>query len=144
MLDLLRLRDKLKIVSAKHKRNNKREVKRYKCTFSGVDMCIGIITVILLGIKRFEKIDDLLHTETKLAQVIGLKRFFDKTYARRFLDEFTICAKVRFKHHFKIIRKYTYIVFIPFIHTRYQWYEKLSSSQTFQCSLWRKSPFRSV
>lgn len=90
MLDLLRLRDKLKIVSAKHKRNNRRKVKRYKCTFSGVDMCIGIITVILLGIKRFEKIDDLLHTETKLAQVIGLKRFFDKTYARRFLNEFSL------------------------------------------------------
>ena len=90
MLDLLRLRDKLKIVSAKHKRNNRQKVKRYKCTFSGVDMSIGIITIILVGIKRFEKIDDLLHTETKLAQVLGLKRFFDKTYARMFLNEFSL------------------------------------------------------
>jgi len=90
MLDLLRLRDKLRIVSAKHKRNNRRKVKRYKCTFSGVDMSIGIITIILVGIKRFEKIDDLLHTETRLAQIIGLKRFFDKTYARRFLNEFSL------------------------------------------------------
>jgi len=90
MLDLLRLRNKLRIVSAKHKRNNRRKVKRYKCTFSGVDMCIGIITIILVGIKRFEKIDDLLHTETKLAQIIGLKRFFDKTYARMFLNEFSL------------------------------------------------------
>ena len=91
MLDLLSLRDKLRIVSAKHKRNNQRKVKRYKCTFSGVDMSIGIITIILVGIKRFEKIDDLLHTETRLAQIIGLKRFFDKTYARRFLNEFSLC-----------------------------------------------------
>ncbi len=91
MLDLLRLREKLGIVSAKHKRNNRRKVKRYRCTFSGVDMSIGIITIILVGIKRFEKIDDLLHTETKLAQIIGLRRFFDKTYARRFLNEFSLC-----------------------------------------------------
>lgn len=90
MLDLLRLRDKLKTVSVKHKRNNRQKIKRYKCTFSGVDMCIGIITAILVGIKRFEKIDDLLHTETKLAQIIGLRRFFDKTYARKFLNEFSL------------------------------------------------------
>ncbi len=61
-LDLLRLRDKLRIVSANHKRNNRRKVKRYKCTFSGVDMSIGIITIILVGIKRFEKIDDPFHS----------------------------------------------------------------------------------
>lgn len=90
MIDLLRLRDKLKIVSVKHKRNNNRKIKRYKCTFSGTDMCIGIITAILVGIKRFEKIDDLLHTETKLAELIQLKRFFDKTYARKFLNEFSL------------------------------------------------------
>jgi len=65
-------------------------VRHYKCTFSGVDMCVGIICTILLGIKRFEKIDDLLHTERKLAEVIGLKRFFDKTYARKFLSEFSL------------------------------------------------------
>jgi len=90
VLDCLRLRDKLKIVSAKHKRNNRRKVKRYRCTFSGIDMSIGIITIILVGIKRFEKIDDLLHTETKLAQILGLERFFDKTYARMFLNEFSL------------------------------------------------------
>jgi len=90
MIDLIRVRDKLKILSAKRKRNNRRKVKRYKCTFSGVDMSIGIITTILLGIKRFEKIDDLLHTEIKLAQIIGLERFFDKTYARKFLSEFSL------------------------------------------------------
>jgi len=91
MLDLLSLRDNLRVVSAKHKRNNQRKVKRYKCTFSGVDMSIGIITIILVGINRFEKIDNLFHTEIKLAQIIGLKGFFDKTYTRRFLNEFSLC-----------------------------------------------------
>ncbi|MBE0478295.1 transposase [Candidatus Aerophobetes bacterium] len=90
MLDLMRIREKLTVVSAKRKRNNVRKVKRYKCTFSGVDMSVGIICTILLGIKRFEKIDDLLHTEKKLAEVIGLERFFDKTYARKFLSEFSL------------------------------------------------------
>ena len=90
MLDLIRIREKLKILSAKRKRNNLKKVKRYKCTFSGVDMSVGIICTILLGIKRFEKIDDLLHTERRLAEVIGLKRFFDKTYARKFLSEFSL------------------------------------------------------
>jgi hypothetical protein len=53
-------------------------------------MAIGIISIILLGIKRFEKINAKLHSETKLAQLLGIKRFFDKTYARKFLQEFQL------------------------------------------------------
>lgn len=90
MIDLLKIRARFKILTVKRKRNNRYKRKRYKCTFSGEDMAVGITTVILLGIKRFEKIDNKLSTERKLAELIGLKRFFDKTYARKFINEFTL------------------------------------------------------
>lgn len=90
MLDLLKIRERFKILTVKRKRNNRYKRKRYKCTFSGEDIAVGIITVILLGIKRFEKIDNKLSTERKLAELIGLRRFFDKTYARKFINEFTL------------------------------------------------------
>lgn len=90
ILDFLRLREKFKKLSVKRKRNNLRPKRRYTPIFSGEDMAIGIISIILLGIKRFEKIDAKLHCETKLAQLLGLRRFFDKTYARRFLQEFQL------------------------------------------------------
>lgn len=90
MLDFLRLRDKLRVLSVKRKRNNLIPKRKYTSLFSGVDMAIGLISIILLGIKRFEKIDAKLHTETKLAHLLGLKRFFDKTYARVFIQEFQL------------------------------------------------------
>jgi hypothetical protein len=90
MLDFLRLKEKFRILSVKRKRNNLAPRRKYTPIFSGVDMAIGIVCVVLLGIKRFEKIDAKLHTETKLAQLIGLKRFFDKTYARAFIQEFQL------------------------------------------------------
>jgi len=49
-------------------------------------MCLGIIVIILLGIKRFEKIPRLLHTEAKLAELIGLERFFRVATARNVIN----------------------------------------------------------
>jgi len=42
--------------------------------------------IILLGIKRFEKIPRLLHTEAKLAELIGLERFFRVATARNVIN----------------------------------------------------------
>ena len=109
MLDLLNVRERFKILTVKRKRNNRYKRKRYKCTFSGEDMAMGIITVILLGIKRFEKIDNKLSTERKLALLIGLKRFFDKTYARKFINEFTLShLKQLDRVNSEILRTYGY------------------------------------
>jgi len=49
---------------------------------------MGIITTILLGVERFRKINDVLSTETKIAELVGLPEFFDQSTVHRFLNEF--------------------------------------------------------
>ncbi len=51
-------------------------------------MCIGIITAVLIGVERFRKTNDVLSTETKIAELIGLPQFFDQSTVHRFLNEF--------------------------------------------------------
>ena len=48
------------------------------------------MSIILLGIKRLRKINRVLKTESQVAQLIGLERFFDQATAHRFLNEFQL------------------------------------------------------
>ena len=52
-------------------------------------MSMGLITIILLGIPRLNKINDVLSTENKLADILGLPSFFDQSTARIFLRNFS-------------------------------------------------------
>jgi len=88
--DFIDLRRMFRILSVKRKRSNVRKVRKYKSAFTGKDMALGIIAVILSGLRSFEKIDERLQPERKLAEVLGLRRFLDKTYARKFLGEFSL------------------------------------------------------
>ena len=92
MKDVLELEKRCKIVTVKRKRNRDEEknIKRRKSPFPAPKMCVGIVVTILLGIKRFERINNLLHDETKIANLIGLKRFFDRVTARNFINEFQV------------------------------------------------------
>lgn len=56
--------------------------------FTAVQMSMGIIASILLGIPRLGNIRDILSTESKMAQLFGLPRFFDQSTGHRFLNEF--------------------------------------------------------
>jgi hypothetical protein len=49
---------------------------------------MGLVAVFTLGIPRIYQIDDLLSTETKLANLIGLPQFFDQSTAHRYLNRF--------------------------------------------------------
>ena len=90
LVDYVQLLKRLKPLTVKRKRNNKNPIKRRKPTFTEAQLGIGIICIILLGIKRLRKINRLLKTETQIARLIGLERFFDQVTAHRFLNEFQL------------------------------------------------------
>jgi len=90
VVDYVQLLRRLKPLTVKRKRNNRRPVKRRTPQFTEAQLGIGVICIILLGIKRLRKINRLLKTETQIANLIGLKRFFDQATAHRFLNEFQL------------------------------------------------------
>ncbi|KKL62046.1 hypothetical protein LCGC14_2189150 [marine sediment metagenome] len=79
LMDYLLLPQYFKGLTVKKKRNRKRPIKRRKPKFDISQMCMGIITAILLGVERFRKINDVLSTETKIAELVGLPEFFDQS-----------------------------------------------------------------
>jgi len=88
LMDYLLLPSYFKNLTVKKKRNRKKPIKRRKPKFDVSQMCMGIITAILLGVERFRKINDVLSTETKIAELVGLPEFFDQSTVHRFLNEF--------------------------------------------------------
>ena len=90
LVDYVQLLRRLKPLTVKRKRNNKNPVKRRTPRFNEAQLGIGIISIILLGIKRLGKINRLLKTEIQVANLIGLKQFFDQATAHRFLNEFQL------------------------------------------------------
>lgn len=90
LLDTLQLPKKLAVVTVKDRRNRVTPVRRRRKPFTSAKMCLALIVTILLGIKRFEKIPALLSTEKRLANLIGLPRFFSVTTARNFINDFSL------------------------------------------------------
>ena len=90
LVDYVQLLRRLKPLTVKRKRNNKNPVKRRTPRFNEAQLGIGIISIILLGIKRLGKINRLLKTEIQIANLIGLKQFFDQATAHRYLNEFQL------------------------------------------------------
>ena len=88
MMEILSLPSYFTTLTVKKKRNRKNPIKRRKPQYDASQMCLGIISIILLGIPNLRKINDLLSTETKIAKLIGLKKFFDQSTAHLFLNEF--------------------------------------------------------
>jgi hypothetical protein len=77
--DVLCLRDRFSIVTLKKGRNSE---------FNTVDMCIGIISIIMLECERISHIDTSFSGEVILAKQLGLKRFFSSSTAYRFIRKF--------------------------------------------------------
>jgi hypothetical protein len=90
LVDYIELLKRLKPLTVKRKRNNKNPFKRRTPKFTEAQLAIGIVCIILLGIKRLRKINRLLKTEAQIANLIGLERFFDQVTAHRFLNEFQL------------------------------------------------------
>lgn len=90
LVDILHLPKRFKLVTVKDKRNRKNLIRRRHKPFPAYKMCLALVVIILLGIKRFEKIRPLLSTEERLANLIGLPRFFGVTTARNFINQFSL------------------------------------------------------
>ena len=90
LVDILHLEERFKIVTVKRRRNRVKPIKRRRCPFPDEKLCLSIIATILLGIKRFENVNVLLHNEIELPKLLGLPRFFEATTARNFINQFTL------------------------------------------------------
>lgn len=90
LLDIIELDKRFKEISVKRKRNRSVSIKRRKSAFSAHKLCLGIVVTSLLGIKRFENIKPLLHTENKIANLIGLEKFFSVSTVRDFINGFQL------------------------------------------------------
>jgi len=88
MMEILALPSYFTTLTVKKKRNRKNPIKRRRPQYDTSQMCVGIISIILLGIPNLRKINDILSTETKIANLIGLRKFFDQSTAHLFLNEF--------------------------------------------------------
>lgn len=86
LVDVLELERRFRPLTVKRKRNRQAPVKRRRSPFLAPKLCLGLVTTTLLGIRRFENLTPLLHTEGSLAGLIGLERFFSRSTARNFIN----------------------------------------------------------
>jgi len=86
-LDVLRLRKHFEqTVTVNKKRNHNRKRKPKQREFSDADMCLGLMVLPILGIERIAQITERLSTETELAQLLGLPRFFNQSTGHEYLN----------------------------------------------------------
>ena len=86
--DVIRLPEYFAQISVNRKRNHSGKRRGRKPQYTDTQMCMGLVAVFTLGIPRIYQIDDLLSTETKLANLIGLPQFFEQSTAHRYLNRF--------------------------------------------------------
>ena len=79
IMDVLCLRDRFSVITIKKGKNSE---------FSIVDMCVGIIAIIMLECQRMSHIDTSFSNEATLAQQLGLRHFFSASTAYRFIRKF--------------------------------------------------------
>lgn len=90
LVDVIALPEYFQTLTVKSKRNSSKHkpAVRHQPKFDEIQMSMGLIVIILLGISRLRKINDVLATETKLAELIGLPKFFDQSTVHHFLRAF--------------------------------------------------------
>jgi hypothetical protein len=88
MMEIVEVEKYFKNLTTKRKRNNTQPVERRRPKYTVENMCVGLITVNILGVSRLWNIKDILGTETALAKMVGLPKFFDQSTAHLFLDAF--------------------------------------------------------
>jgi len=89
LLDVLKLRDLFEqTVTVNKKRNHHRTRKLKLREFSDADMCLGLMVLPILGIERIAHITERLSTETELAKLLGLPRFFEQSTGHDYLNRF--------------------------------------------------------
>ena len=79
LVDVLGMRSRFSVVSITKGKNS---------TFPVVDLCVGILAIIVLECERLSHVDDQFGRELVLAHQLGLKRFFSQSTAHRFINQF--------------------------------------------------------
>jgi len=88
-LDVFSLRELFEqTVTVNKKRNHNRQRKPKQREFSDADMCLGLMILPILGIERIAQITERMSTETELAKLLGLSRFFDPSTGHEYLNQF--------------------------------------------------------
>ena len=90
LMDYVQIIKRLEVLTVKRKRNNKKPAKKRTPRYSAAQLGTGIICTVPLGINKLRKINKQIKKEDKLANHIGLQRFFDQATAHRFLNEFQL------------------------------------------------------
>lgn len=79
LIGVLCIRNLFSLISIKKGKN---------ALYSTVDMCLGILAIIMLECDRFYHIDPSYNREQIIAQQLGLKKFFSASTAYRFINSF--------------------------------------------------------
>lgn len=84
LIDVIKLPEYFDQVTVNKKRNRKKSP-----TFSDRQMCMGLVSLPILGIPRISKINERLSNETQLAKLLGLPKWFDQSTAHKYLNRFS-------------------------------------------------------
>lgn len=79
LIDVLQMRRRFAAVSIFKGKNS---------IFSVVDLCMGVVAIIMLECERLAHVDDQFGRELILAHQLGLSRFFSQSTAHRFINQF--------------------------------------------------------
>jgi hypothetical protein len=83
LVDVIKLPEYFEQVTVNKKRDRKKSN-----TFSDSQMCMGLVSLPILGIPRISKINERLSNETQVAKLLELSRFFDQSTAHEYLNRF--------------------------------------------------------
>lgn len=89
LIEVIHLSEYFEQVTVNNTRNPNQPRKPKDHLFSDAQMCMGLISLPILGIERISKINERLSTETELAKLLGLPRFFEQSTAHGYLNRFT-------------------------------------------------------
>ena len=89
LIDVLKLPEYLQQVTVNKKRNPNRNRKPKERVFSDADMCMGLLTLPILGISRIGQMTERLSNETEIAKILSLPRFFAQSTGHEYLNRFT-------------------------------------------------------
>jgi hypothetical protein len=89
LMDVIKLPEYFEQVTVNKTRNPNRSRKPKEHFFSDVHMCMGLLSLPILGISRISKINERLSNETELAKLLGLPRIFEQSTAHGYLNRFS-------------------------------------------------------
>jgi len=89
LIDVMKLPEYFQQVTVNKKRNPNQKRKSKERVFSDADMCMGLLTLPILGISRIGQMTERLSNEIEIAKLLSLPRFFAQSTGHEYLNRFT-------------------------------------------------------